>query len=162
MTIHVRQARPEDAAAACRVVRNAIEQCCAEDHEGDPARMDAWLRNKTPENFVTWIQRDDLYCVVAGGKADVIGFGMASAAGELLLCYVAPAVLHQGVGKALLQEIEQWASAAGLTELRLESTKTALAFYKRNDFVACGPAVSFAGMAGHPMRKVLPDAAPPK
>lgn len=155
MNTSVRQTRPQDAAASCQVVRDAIEQCCAEDHEGNPVRLDAWLRNKTPDNFLAWIQRDDLYCVVAEGEAGVIGFGMASAAGELLLCYAAPSVRFQGVGKAVLIEVERWAVTTGLAELRLESTRTALPFYKRNGFEACGPAVSFAGMEGQPMRKRL-------
>lgn len=160
MTIHVRPAKPEDAAAACRVVRDSIEQCCAEDHEGISTRLDAWLKNKTPDNFMAWIERDDLYCVVAESEAGAVGFGMASAAGTLLLCYVVPSVLYQGVGKAVLQAIKRWASGSGLTELQLESTKTALPFYRRNGFVACGPVVTFAGMAGHPMRKLLSEATP--
>lgn len=160
MSIHVRQARPEDAATACRVVRDSIEHCCAEDHEGDSTRLDAWLRNKTPEKFVIWMQRDDLMCVVAEGKRGVNGFGMASAAGDVLLCYVSPAALYQGVGKAVLRELERCARANGLTELRLESTKTATPFYLRNGFAVCGQVVGFAGMTGLPMRKRLPDAAP--
>jgi GNAT superfamily N-acetyltransferase len=159
-TTSARRATPQDATAVCRVVRDSIKHCCKEDHEGISTRLDAWLKNKTPENFVTWIERDNLYCVVAAGEAGVVGFGMASAAGELLLCYVAPSALNQGVGKAVLQAIERWARGTGMTELRLESTKTALSFYSRNGFVACGPAVSFAGMTGHPMRKVLSGAKP--
>jgi GNAT superfamily N-acetyltransferase len=158
MVIHVRQARPADAEVTCLVVRESIQQCCVEDHENDPARVSAWLRNKTPQNFVAWTERDDLYCVVAESEAGVVGFSMASIQGELLLCYVAPAALYQRVGKAVLQEIERWAGAARLTELRLESTKTALPFYKRNGYVACAPAVIFGGMASQPMRKPLPNA----
>jgi GNAT superfamily N-acetyltransferase len=157
MTLHVRPSRPEDAAAACQVVRDAIEQCCAEDHEGSPTRLAAWLRNKTPDNFLAWIERDDLFGVVAEDETGVVGFGMVSVEGELLLCYVAPLVLHQGAGKAMLQAMEQWATTIGLTGLRLESTQTALAFYGRHGFVTSGPSVSFAGMTSQPMRKHFPD-----
>src|SRR3990167_10264723 len=128
MTISVRRTRPEDAAAVCRVVRDSIEQCCAEDHEGDPMRLDAWLSNKTPESFLAWVQRDDLHCVVAEGEAGVVGFGMVSAAGELLLCYAAPPVRFQGVGRAMLQAMERWAVAAGVTGVRLGSTRKAQPF----------------------------------
>jgi len=163
MNICVRQSRPEEAEAACEVVRSSIEQCCTEDHEGDPTRLAAWLRNKTPDNFLAWMQRDDLYSVVAEGETGVVGFGMASAAGELLLCYAAPSGRFQGVGKAMLHDVERWAVAAGLTGLRLESTKTALPFYQRHGFEACGPAATFAGMEGQPMYKRLTrDAAPRK
>ena len=118
-------------------------------------RLGAWLHNKTQENFLAWIQSDSLYCVVAEGGAGVVGFGMASAKGELMLCYVTPEVRFQGVGGAVLQEIERWAHTTGIAELRLESTKTALPFYKRNGFETCSPVVSFAGMEGYPMSKVV-------
>ena len=155
LEVSVRRTKPEDAAAACRVVRDSIKQCCAEDHEGDPMRLDTWLSNKTPDNFLAWIQRDDLCCFVAEDEAGVVGFGMVSAAGELLLCYAASSVRFQGVGKAMLQEMERWAVAVGLTGLRLESTKTALPFYERHGFKASGPATTFAGMGGQPMSKRL-------
>lgn len=154
MKFSVRTSRPEDAEAACSAVRSSIEVCCADDHGGDRTRLDAWLKNKTPEAFRTWIQSDSLYCVVAEENSKIVGFGMA-AAGEVLLCYVAPEVRFRGAGKSILQAIEQWAAASGVPELRLESTRTALAFYRRNGFKACGPVVTFAGMEGHPMSKPM-------
>jgi len=56
MTFNVRRASPEDAEAVCNAVRISIEECCAEDHEGVAERLHAWLKNKSPENFRTWIQ----------------------------------------------------------------------------------------------------------
>lgn len=154
MTFGVRAAKPEDAEAACGAVRTSIEVCCAEDHGGDRERLDAWLKNKTPETFRTWIQSDKLYCVVVEESSRIVGFGMSSG-GEVLLCYVAPEVRFLGAGKAVLQAIELWAATSGVPELRLESTRTALAFYRRNGFKSCGPVVTFAGMEGHPMSKPM-------
>ena len=128
--------------------------CCAEDHGGDTARIDAWLKNKTPETFRTFIQSEKLYCVVVEESSKIVGFGMA-AAGEVLLWYVAPEVRFRGAGKAVLQAIERWASTSGFPELLLESTRTALAFYRRNGFKSCGPVVTFAGMESHPMSKPM-------
>lgn len=155
MTFHARRARTEDAGAACRAVRRSIEVCCLEDHQGEPARLDLWLRNKTPENFLAWIESDSLYCTVVERSSSVVGFGMASVSGELLLCFVAPEVRFQGVGKALLQAIERWATTASISTLRLESTQTALPFYRRNGFMSCGPVATFAGMESQPMCKQL-------
>lgn len=76
-----------------------------------------------------------------------------SAPGELLLCYVVPEVRFRGAGKAMLQAIELWATASGVSKLKLESTRTALAFYRRNGFQKRGPVVRFAGMEGQPMFK---------
>src|SRR3979409_2171265 len=45
----VRDAVPEDAAAACQVVRRSIAALCLADHRNDPEIMGRWLGNKTPE-----------------------------------------------------------------------------------------------------------------
>jgi len=45
----VRTATPEDAEAACAVIRRSIVECCIEDHHGDSALLAAWLANKTPD-----------------------------------------------------------------------------------------------------------------
>lgn len=137
MTYTVRLAKPQDAEAACNAVRSSIEDCCIEDHESNKARLDAWLKNKSPENFRRWIQSESLYCVVVEASYRVVGFGMCTT-GELLLCYVLPEVRFRGAGKAMLQDIELWAATTGVAELRLESTRTALAFYRRHGYQDCG------------------------
>lgn len=114
MTLHVRRARSEDTGAACATVRRSIEVCSVEDHGGERARLDAWPRNKTPEDFLAWIQDDDLYCNVAERGSNLVGFGMASFSGELLLCFGTPEVRFQGVGKAVLQAIEHWATTSSI------------------------------------------------
>jgi len=76
-----------------------------------------------------------------------------AASGEVLLCYVLPEVRFRGAGKAMLQAIELWTAASGTFELKLESTRTALAFYRHNGFQSYGPVVTFAGMDGQPMAK---------
>lgn len=152
MTFSVRRANPEDAEAACNAVRISIEECCTEDHEGVAERLDAWLKNKSPENFRAWIQNKSFYCVVAEESSRIVGFGM-STPGEVLLCYVLPEVRFRGAGKAMLQAIELWAATSGVSELKLESTRTALAFYRRNGFQSSGPVITFAGMDGQPMAK---------
>ena len=153
MSFHIRRAQVEDAEAACEAVRRSIAACCHEDHGGDPVRLSAWLGNKTPGSFRGWIEREGLHCVVAG-SADrrIVGFGMA-AAGEILLCYVTPEVRFLGVGRGVLQALERHAVAAGAAELRLESTRTALPFYRRQGYAPSGPAIAFNGMEGHPLSK---------
>ncbi len=113
------------------------------------------MKNKTPGNFLAWIESDSLYCAVVERDSSVIGFGMATVSGELLLCFVTPEVRFQGVGKAVLQAIERWATKASISTLRLESTRTALPFYRRNGYECCGPVANFAGMESQPMCKHL-------
>lgn len=154
MSFSVRRAKWEDAQVACSVVRRSIEECCHDDHRGNPDRLEAWLKNKTPGNFLGWIQSDELFCAVVEEESRVVGFGMSST-DEVLLCYVVPEALHRGAGKAMLQSIENWAVTSDTFALRLVSTRTATAFYRRNGFENCGPVAVFAGMEGYPLSKRL-------
>jgi GNAT superfamily N-acetyltransferase len=51
------------------------------------------------------------------------------------LNYVAPAARFRGVSKALVAALEATARNLGLAECRLESTQTALQFYRRLGYV---------------------------
>jgi GNAT superfamily N-acetyltransferase len=52
--MHIRQARTEDAAAACAVVRRSIAELCRADHGWDEVLLARWLSNKTVENLTQW------------------------------------------------------------------------------------------------------------
>ena len=55
--MEIREARLEDADHACNVLRRSISQLCVADHGSDPAIINAWLANKTPETVARWIDR---------------------------------------------------------------------------------------------------------
>jgi GNAT superfamily N-acetyltransferase len=154
MSVETRKAATSDATAICEVVRRSIAECCAVDHRNNPVMLSAWLKNKTPENVVAWVQSADSTAVVATQGDHLVGFALA-VGDELALCYVVPEVLHQGVGKALLLAIESRVMLQGVIALRLESTRTAQSFYLRHGFVASGPLQVWSGMEGLPMVKVL-------
>ena len=44
--IEVRDALPEDARAACEVMRQSISELCSVDHLNDPVILGRWLANK--------------------------------------------------------------------------------------------------------------------
>ena len=123
----IRQARPEDAHAACQVLRRSIQELSFEDHQGDPTILAEWLANKTPENLATWI-RDSHVFVAEEGDA-IVGVAAITAAGEITLNDVAPEARFRGVSKALVREVESMAASLGCRTCTLESTKTARRFY---------------------------------
>jgi hypothetical protein len=53
-TVSIRDAAPDDAVAACRVLRESIARLCVADHHSDPPILNAWLANKTPEIVAAW------------------------------------------------------------------------------------------------------------
>ena len=94
----VRRARPDDAAAACAALRRSIVECCVLDHRHDPALLDPWLANKTPEVVRGWYEREHDYSVVAGQEGVLVGVAALLAAGVVALCYLVPEAHHQGLG----------------------------------------------------------------
>ena|SRR5262249_38599170 len=45
--MYIRQAKTEDAPAACAVIRQSIAELCHADHGGDDVLLGKWLPNKT-------------------------------------------------------------------------------------------------------------------
>src|SRR5580704_17458920 len=96
---------PEDALAACQVMRRSIAELCAADHKGDPAILQRWLSNKTPEIFKSWI-RPDNSLLVAVEDDGILAVGAVTDAGEITLNYVSPDARFRGVSGALLDALE--------------------------------------------------------
>lgn len=155
MSITIRSATTSDAASASKVLCQSITECCYEDHRGNAAALQRWLDNKTPENVGLWIQRPELFSVVATVQERIVGFAMSTRSGNVLLCYLVPDVRHTGIGKAMLNEIEEQARRDGISTLHLESTQTARPFYLRNHFVQNGSPIVAFGMNSYPMLKTL-------
>lgn len=146
MGFEIRTATPDDASAACSVLRRSISECCVADHHDAPEILDGWLGNKTPDNVASWISSPSNYTVVAVRDGQVVGVSLLTQAGKLSLCYLLPEALHAGIGKAMLTEVERQASDWGISVLRLHSTSTASAFYARNGYVSAGKEKSCYGV----------------
>ena len=156
MSITIRKAVPDDAAAACDVLRRSIRQLCVADHRNDEGDLRAWLANKTPDNVHAWLTSPHNHCVVAVGEAGVCGVAMVGRDGMVLLCYVAPEVQYLGTGKRMLAALEAVAAGWGLKSIQLESTLTAKPFYERMGYSSAGePVVAFAAQRAFPMRKTI-------
>ena len=103
MGIEIRQATPNDAPAACGLLRRSIEEGCVRDHGDRPEILQAWLGNKTTQNVLGWLSSPSNFAVVAERDREVVGFALLNQAGKVPLCYVRPDLLRQGVGRALLR-----------------------------------------------------------
>ncbi len=153
-TITIRDARPEDAVAACACLRASIEELCAADHNNDPETLRDWLANKTPVHVRLWISSPANHIYLAEIAEEIVGIGALSNAGEVTLLYVAPKARFQGVSKLLMERIEQKGSALAFEELTLVSTTTAHRFYTDRGYAQAGAPVSGFGTApSYPMKK---------
>jgi N-acetylglutamate synthase-like GNAT family acetyltransferase len=125
----VRQADAKDAEAALALVRRSIVELCRDDHFGDPLTLEGWLANKTLANMQAWITRLGSVVLLAEEEGLLAGVAGFTAAGDLILLYVAPEDRLKGVSKALLAACEERARAMRLPRLRLTTSFTARQFF---------------------------------
>jgi len=157
--VEIRDATPEDAKAACQVLRESISQLCVADHRNDPAILNAWLANKTPEIVAGWARKAGNSLLLAVEGDAVLGVGSVTDAGEITLNYVAPAARFRGVSRALMKALEARALALGNTRCTLTSSETAHRFYQTVGYVDDGtPKGKFGARASYPMSKQIVDA----
>jgi len=156
MIFQIRRAVAEDAAGAASVMCRSIEVLCVADHRNDKSLLQDWTGNKTEKEVLQWIQDPENWPAVAIEAGQVVGFAMLNEQGVLLLLYVLPKAVGQGVGAELLAAIESHGREAGLGKLQLESTLTARKFYKKHGFSDVKITADVAGeLRCYPMEKQL-------
>lgn len=153
----IRKATTDDAESASLVLRRSIIELCGRDHENDPAVLQSWLANKTPEKFQEWARATEDFCCVASTEdGAILGIAYLSKAGEIKLNYVSPDARFQGVSSALVAAIEAEAERWGLIRLTLSSTATAHRFYLERGFKDMGePETGRLKDSIYPMVKAL-------
>jgi putative acetyltransferase len=94
-----------------------------------PERVQAFARS---------IERGEQIAVVAeDGAGRIVGFGsIVPKNSELRALYVSAEHGRQGIGRALLCELEALARGAGVTELRMIASVNAAPFYEGQGFVS--------------------------
>jgi GNAT superfamily N-acetyltransferase len=154
--VEIRDAAPEDAASACRVLRESISQLCVADHRNDPVILNAWLANKTPEIVAGWARQNGSSLLLAVEGDAVLGVGAVTDAGEITLNYVAPNARFRGVSRVLLRALEARAVERGNKRCTLTSTETAHRYYRSAGYIDDGaPTGKFGTAGGYPMSKEI-------
>ncbi len=152
----IRDALPEDAAAACAVLRRSITELCVADHRRDPEILRRWLANKTPEIVRSWITQPGNSVLLAVEGETVLAVGAVRRDGEVTLNYVSPDARFRGVSRALLAALEARARSAGNGRCTRISTETARRFYHGAGYTEDGPPQrKFGTDASYPMSKRL-------
>lgn len=152
--MEIRDARIEDAPAACTVLRRSIAELCIADHHNDPAILARWLGNKSPGNVAAWIAQPGNAVLVAVENDTILAVGSVTDEGRITLNYVSPDARFRGVSRALLAALEARAADRGNSTCTLISTETARRFYRANGYAETGPPCGqFGTGAGYPMAK---------
>jgi GNAT superfamily N-acetyltransferase len=151
----IRDAMPADAPAACEVMRRSITELCVADHHNEPAILERWLANKTPEIVASWIARAGSSVLVALEGAAILAVGSVTDQGEITLNYVSPDARFRGVSRAMLCALEARAIERGNSGCTLFSTETARRFYREAGYIEDGPPQGKFGSPSYPMSKRL-------
>jgi GNAT superfamily N-acetyltransferase len=154
MIMLIRDASAQDAPAACETMRRSITELCTPDHANDPAILNRWLANKTPENVTAWIIDPGSSILVAVENNAILAVGAVTNQGEITLNYVSPDARFRGISRAMLAALEVRASERGNTTCVLLSTEIARRFYETAGYIHTGPATAkFGARGGYPMAK---------
>jgi len=154
--MQIRDAIPDDATEACAVLRRSIIELCIADHHNDPAILERWLANKTPEIVASWIAAPGSSVLVAVEGGAILGVSGVTNEGEITLNYVSPAARFRGVSRALLGALEARAIKRGNSRCGLISTETARHFYRAAGYVEDGPPQhKFGSTSSIPMSRRL-------
>ncbi len=131
--LSIREARVDDAADLCDLIRSSIVELCFLDHGGERGNLVVWLANKTADNIRAWIIQSHIF--VAEHDGTLAGVAGLASDGTVILNYVRPKDRFTGVSKALLLAVEERARDLGLAACTVETTKTALPFYEAAGYV---------------------------
>jgi len=133
--MRIENSKTQDSAKIVEIISRSIKELCFDDHQNDPDILNRWLQNKTTDTVEQWINANNNYCVSAfDDTGELAGFCMIAYDGEIYLLYVSPDKKGSGAGRALLQRMEDFALSQGVTQINLDSTNSALNFYKHHGY----------------------------
>ena len=161
MDIKIRPATIEDRQALWQVHTQAIRQDAVSHY--DAAQIEAWAGRLVADYYTP---DPDVFIVAEADSAGVVGFCEISIeAAEIQAVFVAPEYGRRGIGRRLLQALEDIAVRHNLTHLVLDASLNAVTFYERMGYRQKEPTIQRYGegavtVPGMLMTKNLLDAEP--
>jgi putative acetyltransferase len=131
MDIVIRPLRDDEARIYLEIVNRAIRGLAVTHYAAE--HLDGWAVSIDDATLADFARNDDgeiRLLAVGDGVPSGIG-ALVLATGELRACYVAPRAARNGVGTAIVREIERLARENGLTRLALSASLNAEPFYGR-------------------------------
>ena len=126
--LQIRKAEPAEASIIGPLVQRAIRARNAADYE--PAIIEMMCANFAPDKFLERMAARDVFAAVQDGAiVGTVSFSLPRS--KLYSLFIEPDVQHSGIGKRLVQHIEEHAARLGCSELQLSAAITAKPFYDR-------------------------------
>jgi predicted N-acetyltransferase YhbS len=129
--ILVRPFRPEDVSAIVELFRDTVRRVNSRDYS--PEQVRAWAPDQINEQ--SWADKlSGRLCLVAERQGQVVGFGDVEEDGHLDHLFTHADHQVRGVGRAILQALEDVAGRQGLVRLHTEASITARPFFERQGY----------------------------
>lgn len=133
--LSIRKALPEDIDVISRLFRKTIKTVNSSDY--DPVQLQVWSSKYEDQNW--WLEKiKNDYFIVAEDSRKILGFCSVSPKGSLDLLYVHKDFQGNGVGSALMNEIDQYFANLNIREISSEVSITAKAFFEKMGFYLIG------------------------
>jgi putative acetyltransferase len=148
----IRPAKPSDARGILEAHHSAVTETAAGDYPRQV--IEIWGAPVTDERVQAYARGALLRETTLVAEVDgvIAGFGVIIEAGnELRAVYVAHRFSGQGVGSALLRELEKLAREYGCKKLEMDSSLTAESFYRCHGFEVLGRGEHPMGDSGRTM-----------
>ncbi|VAW63986.1 hypothetical protein MNBD_GAMMA08-2235 [hydrothermal vent metagenome] len=134
MKINLNPSKIENTEEIVTLLKRSIIEICGPDYDNSKTILNNWLVNKTPENLTKWIKDKNNISVSAIVDEKIVGFCMANVNGEILLLYVLPNNICEGIGRSMYLYIENILKAKNVKIVTAFSTITAAPFYNHMGF----------------------------
>jgi len=149
-------AKTEQAETIAELLVKSIKENCYADHGNDPQILQNWIANKTADSVREWLDNPYNQSIVTRDDQNtVIGFAILAHSYEIMLNYIKPGHIGQGVGSQLLKRMEDLARDNDCQLLQTDSTVSATGFYVNQGFILNMDKASQSVNTGIPLYKYL-------
>jgi len=135
--LKIRKAEIGDADAVSSVHVRAVRGIISSHYSKE--QLDAWAIPKSPDNYEASIKNKEFY--VAEEDGGIIGFGVLDQNNSLIEALFVVPEIKRGIGRMLLNQLEDRARMLGIEVLSLNASLNAVNFYTRSGYEAQRKAV---------------------
>ena len=136
--MYIRRLLDDEYEDVVKLITQTVHTVCTDDYTKE--ELDAWA----PYGFDVKKFKNNIcgcYNLVAFEKGKLVGFISATPEGYINRLYTHKDYLCHGIASALYNKVEEWAKEYGISELSLDSSKTAEGFYLKMGFEKSGVSV---------------------
>ncbi|CAM4079977.1 GNAT family N-acetyltransferase [Acinetobacter pragensis] len=132
----IRKSRIEDIPEIIRVVHESVRSCI-QDHQRNESEIQIWLEKTNQSSLLLSLPYNDSWVYIEHDQ--IAGFILVNDHGKILMNYIRPEMQQQGIGTALLMNMIDCLRDKKISQITLDSTQTALPFYKKCGFESIYP-----------------------